>query len=220
MLHELIGRLAAAGGELALTAIGLASIIGCAIVADRLWWFFGRAVPPTDVATRIEPHLNTSDWQGAALLLEADQATPAATAFAVLAHADCPAAARAHLRAAIARERLSLGQYLNILQGLAVLVIVTGLAGSACDFRELARHASTVDAAPQPTQQLFGLALAPATAGLIAAVPLWLAGMLLRDRVQRTLLHAEALAEHLLGRIASARPLEAGDLSASLQTAA
>jgi biopolymer transport protein ExbB/TolQ len=200
MMHELVGRLAQFGGEAALCALFLISILSVGIISERIWHFARRQANVEEFARQLIVLLRAEDLpKGLALTERSNVSVGSITQAALTQAAHGLHAVRQTLDAAAYRERARLQEKLTILKDLARLSLLIGLAGTLFDL--LALGAPNGLAPPRidssTVTQVYHLVtatLAPAVAGLLVAIPAWLATSMLNVHVQRHLFECDFIA--------------------------
>ena len=195
-MHELIGRLAQFGGEGALVALFFISIVSVALITERLWYFSRRRIDVDQLARQLVALLRAGDLPKARMLAQHSKSSACSIALAGLTQADYGMQAVRHaLVTATSRERLRLENRLNLLNELARISFLIGVTGTLSDLLTIGTPhvpaAMTTGATGWQPHHLVVATLAPVVAGLLVAIPAYLATGMLRVHVQRLLLECD-----------------------------
>jgi biopolymer transport protein ExbB/TolQ len=208
MLHQVLLEAARIGGELVLGLLFIASIVGTAIISDRIWFF---------VTTRVDADLVDADLF-ARQLLQALHAgdltrarsiatrTKASLGLVVAAGiSQLPqgiSATRMAMRIARGHERMRLEGQLGVLAAIGTCSLLAGLLGTIFDLMQVAVTGSAAGLtanSPLVTTTPDALAvLTPAAAGFLVAIPTLFADRVLRSHVRQTLQRLDSVTQLLL----------------------
>ena len=208
MLYDLIGRFARIGGQCALEALFLMSIVSVAIICDRVWFFARRRLDIEAFALRLLPHLRAQDWKAARAVAEQSPTSPSSIVIAGLSQVDRgPSAAQAVMRSAMARERMRLETHLGLLRALGLAALLVGLLGTVFDLWGYL-NSTGIPTAAKITFRYQGISvLASLAAGLLTATPALFVAALISTQVRKTVNQSEFISEFLMSQLVAASPL-------------
>jgi len=223
MIHHMLRQLAPYGGEAALAALFLLSIVSVGMIGQRIWLFLQRFHTTDKFAKDLLPLLRVADLRRAESLCQQRNASVCCVALAgLLESGNGLPAVRHALDTAISRERTALEDTFLVLNELGRLALLIGIVGSLFDVLAIGFANS---AAGQPdlagnavTYSAFFPALAPAIGGLLVAIPAWLARSMLSVHVQRIVRECDFVARLVLSQLASAEPAGAGGSAPFIKT--
>ncbi|HEY2411422.1 MAG TPA: MotA/TolQ/ExbB proton channel family protein [Pirellulaceae bacterium] len=219
----MLRQLAPFGGEAALGALFLLSIISIGTIGQRIWLFLRRFHNTDNFAKELLPLLRAADWRRAESLCQQTDASVCCVALAgLLESGNGLPAVRHALDTAISRERTALEDTFLVLNELGRLALLIGFVGSLFDLLAIGianSAAAHSDSAGQAmTYSAIFPALAPAIGGLLVAIPAWLARSLLSVHVQRIVRECEFIARLVLSQLANAAPAAAGSSTPFIKT--
>jgi biopolymer transport protein ExbB/TolQ len=201
MIHNMLRQLAPYGGEAALGALFLLSIVSVGTIGQRIWLFLRRFHNTDQFVKELLPLLRAADRRRAESLCQQTNASVCCVALAGLLESDKgPSAVRLALDAAISREKTVLEDAFIVLNEMGGLALLIGVAGSLFDLLTLGYSSSAT------SLSAFIPALAPTIGGLLVAIPAWLARSILSAQVQRIVRECEFVARLVLSQSASAEP--------------
>lgn len=206
MLHELIEGIARVGGETALGLLFALSIVSVAISGERTWFFMQRRLDIDRFAQQLLHALRARDWSSAKAIAEGSAASVCLVVSAGLTQIERGSeAVCAAFRSAMSRERMRLERQLGVLRSLGDAALIIGALGTLLNFLEQA-NVPAFNAALQNSavasarfQQLADLL--PAAAGLLVALPAWLAARALCYHVRRITHQMEFVTQLVLSQV-------------------
>jgi biopolymer transport protein ExbB/TolQ len=208
MIHNMVRQLAPYGGEAALGALFLLSIVSVGMIGQRVWLFLRRFHNADKFAKELLPLLRSSDLRRAESLCQETNASACCVALAGLLESDKGLSAVRHaLDNAISRERTALEDTFIVLNELGRLAVLIGIAGSLFDLLTIGYSGSSA------ALSAFIPALSPTVGGLLVAIPAWLTRSLLSAHVQRIVRECEFVARLVLSQLASAEPPATGSVN-------
>jgi len=209
MIHRMLSQLAPYGGEAALGALFLLSIISVGAMGQRIWLFLRRFYRSDRFVQELLPLLRAADWRQAESLCQQTNASVCCVALAGLLEANkgLPAVRNA-LDHAISRERVALEDTFTVLNELGRLALLIGMLGSLFDLLAIANAISAAVpqelAAQTVTYAAFFPAVVPMIGALLVAIPAWLARSMLSVHVQQIVRECEFVARLVVSQLASA----------------
>jgi len=222
MMHDLLGRLAQFGGEGALCALFVLSVVNMAVISQRVWFFAKRHMNVAKFVKQLAPLLRVRDFARARNLSQGSNASICAITLAGLSEAEngLPAVQDAY-ETAISYERIILEDKLVALADIGRLALLIGLLGSLFDVLAFAHSSDKTSpdavAIAQPIHAAMIASVSPLIGGLLVAIPGWLARSILNVHVQRILVECQFVARLGSSQLASAEQVKANSPVQSLK---
>lgn len=205
MLHQLILQVTALGSEAVLGLLLLTSVVSLAIIANRTWFFFQHRIDADAFARQLLLALDGDNWPKAQAVVRRSSASICLVIGAGLSQVDAGrSAVERAIRSATARERIRLEGPLGVLAALGVAALLLGVLGTLLDLLQFAQAAAVDDSASW--LGVF-LALAPAAAGTLVAIPAFVASAALNSRVRMVIGQIDSLAQIILLQVPN-EPIE------------
>ncbi len=214
MLHQVMLEAARIGGECVLGLLFVASIVGVAIISDRLWFFAHTRIDADLFARQLLQALHAGELPRARAIAARSRASLALVVSAGLSQVPQGfRAMTAAMRVAKGHERVRLEGQLGLLGAIGQCSLLIGLLGTLFDLMQvaLAGHAGGLTAnSPLATTPPDVLAiLTPAAAGLIVAIPAMFADGVLKMHIRHSLRRIESVTELMLLQLSEAKRQQA-----------
>jgi biopolymer transport protein ExbB len=190
MIHQLMLRIAEVGRHWPLVLIALASVVSLSIIADRAWFFWRHRFNFDVFARDLLQLVRSREWAKARQSASRSRASaPVVIATGLMYTNKSHAAVRSAMRAARAFERTRLEGQTGLLGTLGQTALLLGLLGTLLELVRLSSESGN-SLATNPL-----LALTPAAAGLLVAIPAILISKFWMGHVRQTLRQIDALSD-------------------------
>ena len=225
MMHEVLLQAAQIGGECVLGLLFIASIVGVAIISERVWFFVRTRVDADSFARSLLQALHAGDLPRARSITARSQASLCLVVSAGLSQ--LPQGTRAMaaaMRIAKTHERTRLEGQSSVLGALGQCSLLAGMLGTVFDLMQVALQGSAAEltaGAPLATTPPDVLAiLTPLAAGLLVAIPAMFADRVLRNHIRQTLRRIDSVTQLLVLQLREAQKRHASAAKARSSQAA
>lgn len=217
MFHHVLLEAARIGGECALGLLFVASIVGVAIISDRIWLFARTRIDADLFARQLLQALNSGDLQRARGIAARSRASLALVVSAGLSQLPQGLRAmKAAMRIAKGHERVRLEGQLGLLGAIGQCSLLVGLLGTILDLMQVAiagNAAGLTSSSPFAATSPDTLAIVtPTAAGLLVAIPTLFADRVLKNHIRQSLRKIDSVTQLLLLQLreAARRQVPAG----------
>jgi biopolymer transport protein ExbB len=202
-------------GGIIMVPIGLASLLGVAVVIERLWAMRERNIHPPGLLDRVRDRLQKKGVREAALLVAADDSSLGRLLHAALERAHLPSTElRARVEERGRREAQIIGRHVETVGVLAAVSPLLGLLGTVTGmisvFRQVMVEAGVRGVNPASLASGIWEALVTTAAGLSVGIPLYLGYRLLAGRADNLVGRLETDAQEFCDLLCEARPTDTG----------
>jgi biopolymer transport protein ExbB len=203
MMHQVLLQAAQIGGECVLGVLFVASIVGVAIISDRIWFFTHNRIDADHFTRALLQALQAGDLPRARSLATKSRASLCLVITAGLSQISQGTRSMAKaMRIAKIHERTRLEGQLGLLGAVGQCALLTGLLGTLFDLMQIALNGNAAEltaSSPLATTPPDVLAiLTPAAAGLLVAIPAMFADRVLKNHVRQTLRNISSVTQLLL----------------------
>lgn len=210
MMHQVMLQAAQIGGECVLGLLFVASIVGVAIISDRVWFFARTRIDADHFARQLLQALHAGDLPRARSIANKSRASLSLVVAAGLSQLQQGTRAMTvAMRIAKGHERIRLEGQMGLLGAIGQCSLLLGLLGTLLDLMQVALRgdASGLSAnSPIATAPPDVLAiLTPVAAGLLVAIPTMFADQVLKCQVRGTLRKIDSVTQLLVLQLREAQ---------------
>ena len=197
-------------GGIIMVPIGLASLLGVAVVLERVWALRERHISPPGLLERVRERLTRKGPREADLLVAADPSALGRLLHAALERAHLPSSElRARVEERGRREAQVIGRHIETIGVLAAVSPLLGLLGTVTGmisvFRQVMTEAGVRGVNPASLASGIWEALVTTAAGLSVGIPLYLAYRLLAGRADTLVSRLETDAQEFCDLLGEGR---------------
>lgn len=198
-MHEVLLQAAQFGGECVLALLFVSSIVGIAVISERLWFYYRTRVDADAFARSLLQALHNGDLSRARSLASRSQASLCLVISAGLSQLPQGLRSmRAAMRIAKVHERTRLEGQASILGALGQSTLLLGLLGTVFDLMQVAILGSAEGlnaSAPVATPPDVLAILTPLAGGLLVAIPALFADRMFKNHVRQTLRRIDSVSQ-------------------------
>ena len=200
-------------GGIIMVPIGVASLLGVAVVLERIWALRLRRIYPPGLLERVRETLARKGPRAADQLVETDDSPLGRLLHAAIERAALPPVElRARVEERGRREAQVIGRHIETVGVLAAISPLLGLLGTVTGmisvFRKVMLEAGARGVNPASLASGIWEALVTTAAGLSVGIPLYLAYRLLAGRADELVARLETDAQEFCDLIAEVQPAD------------